>query len=183
MTACTIDARQASERSRWHDSGLRDSAGGEPATQDDDLFNVLRLSLVHGIPAAALRPDLKLTALIGYCRDNLCDPDLSPHTVAAHFGISVRTLHLRFAQVGQTFGRWLLARRLEACRAALRDPGQQGASIAEIAYRCGFNDLSHFCKVFRTRFGETPRACRSGLAVTAGRDRHPADSGRSARRG
>jgi AraC-like DNA-binding protein len=161
MTAWTTEAGQASACAPWHGIEIPDS-GGDAAIRDDDLFNVLRLSLAHGIPAAALRPDVRLTALLGYCRDNLTNPELSPQMVAAHFGISVRTLHLRFAQIGQSFGRWLLGHRLEACRAALRDPAQQGASIAEIAYRCGFNDLSHFCKVFRTRFGETPRTCRRG---------------------
>ena len=163
MTDWTTDAgRMPTPVGLWHRTAIGD-AGADAATRPtDEMFNLLRLSLARGAPAAALRPDLQLAALLGFCRANLCNPDLSPQMVAAHFGISVRTLHLRFAQLGQTFGRWVLRQRLDICRAALRDPNHSSTSIAAIAYRCGFNDLSHFCKVFRRKFGATPREWRNG---------------------
>jgi AraC-like DNA-binding protein len=86
---------------------------------------------------------------------------LSPQAVAAHFGISVRTLHLRFEALGQSFGRWVLGSRLDGCCRSLGDPGQRNASISDIAYRWGFNDLSHFNKRFRSRFGMSPREWRA----------------------
>jgi AraC family transcriptional activator of tynA and feaB len=67
---------------------------------------------------------------------------------------------LRFGKVGRSFCRWVLESRLDRCREALRDPRQATCSISEIAYRWGFNDLSHFDKVFRARFGMTPRQWR-----------------------
>jgi AraC family transcriptional regulator, positive regulator of tynA and feaB len=76
----------------------------------------------------------------------------------------VRTLHARFSQIGQTFGRWLLDARLDACGTALRDAHQRNLNISEIAYRTGFNDLSHFNKAFRARFGMTPRDWRNAGA-------------------
>jgi len=85
-------------------------------------------------------------------------------TVAARFGISVRTLHLRFERLGETFGRWLLDNRLDACGKALRDPHQRAAAISEIAYRWGFNDLSHFNKAFRAQFDMTPGEWRNSPA-------------------
>src|SRR5262249_57638186 len=81
---------------------------------------------------------------------------------AAHFGLSARTGHLRFELIGQTFGRWLLEHRLDACGAALRDARQRDANVSEIAYRWGFNDLSHFNKAVRARLNTPPRACRNG---------------------
>jgi AraC-like DNA-binding protein len=81
--------------------------------------------------------------------------------VAAQFGISTRTLHLRFEKLKQTFGRWLLDSRLDASSSALRNPRQRTHSISEIAYSCGFNDLSHFNKSFRTRFGTSPSEWRA----------------------
>jgi AraC-like DNA-binding protein len=83
--------------------------------------------------------------------------------VAAYCGISVRTLHLRFARFGQTFGSWLLETRLNACSKALRDPLQLVRSISEIAYGYGFNNLSHFNKSFRARFGMSPGEWRHDL--------------------
>ena len=95
---------------------------------------------------------------------NLHDPALSPDFVAAQFGISTRTLHLRFEKLEQTFGRWLLDARLDASSNALRNPQQHACSISEIAYNCGFNDLSHFNKSFRTRFGASPSEWRAGFS-------------------
>jgi AraC-like DNA-binding protein len=76
----------------------------------------------------------------------------------------VRTLHARFRQIGQTFGRWLLEQRLQGCRAALRDPRQRARQISQIAYAWGFNDLSYFNRAFRRRFEITPRDWRDGAS-------------------
>jgi AraC family transcriptional activator of tynA and feaB len=143
-------------------------ASGHPSLQEseaglltENLCNLLALASARDLPVDALRPELQLEALLAFCRQNLGDPALSPHTVATRFGISVRTLHLRFERLGETFGRWLLDNRLDACGKALRDPHQRAAAISEIAYRWGFNDLSHFNKAFRARFGMTPREWRN----------------------
>jgi AraC-like DNA-binding protein len=128
----------------------------------DNLANLLALAGANDILPRRLQPDLQLEAILAFCRQNLHDSGLTPQRVAAHFGISLRTVHLRFELIGQTFGRWLLEHRLDACRAALRDTRQRDANISEIAYRWGFNDLSHFNKVFRARFNTTPRAWRNG---------------------
>ncbi len=139
--------------------GDRDPGEGEASLLTENLCNLLALA---SAPAAPSRPDAQVEALLGYCRQRLSDPDLSPQAVATHFGISLRTLHLRFEKVGQTFGRWVLDNRLEGCRRALRDPLQASSGISEVAYRWGFNDLSHFNKSFRARFGMTPGEWRNG---------------------
>jgi AraC family transcriptional regulator, positive regulator of tynA and feaB len=133
----------------------------EASLLTENLCNLLALASARDIPVNALRPELQIEALLAFCRQNLSDPELSPRMVATRFGISVRTLHLRFERVGETFGRWLLDNRLEACGRALRDPHQRAAGISEIAYRWGFNDLSHFNKAFRARFDMTPREWRN----------------------
>jgi AraC family transcriptional activator of tynA and feaB len=133
----------------------------EASLLTENLCNLLALAGAHDIPVNALRPELQIEALLAFCRQNLSDPELSPRSVAARFGISVRTLHLRFERVGETFGRWLLDNRLEACGKTLRDPHQRATGISEIAYRWGFNDLSHFNKAFRARFDMTPREWRN----------------------
>ena len=127
----------------------------------ENVCNLLALAGARDIPVNTLQPEIQLEALLAFCRQNLSDPDLSPHMAAARFGISVRTLHIRFALVGETFSRWLLENRLEACGKALRDPNQRAATVSEIAYRWGFNDLSHFHKAFRARFDVTPREWRN----------------------
>jgi len=126
-----------------------------------NLCNLLALAGTREVAPGCLQPELMLEAMLAFCRRNLHDPELSPQLVARRFGISVRTLHLRFEKLGQSFGRWLLERRLNACSKALRDPQQARCSISAIAYRWGFNDLSHFNKAFRARFGMPPGQWRA----------------------
>lgn len=133
----------------------------ETSLLTDNLCNLLALASATDIPPNRLEPELQLEALLAFCRQNLHDPRLSPRFLADHFGISVRTLHLRFEMIGQTFGRWLLENRLDASGKALKNPRQQARTISEIAYGCGFNDLSHFNKSFRARFGMAPGELRS----------------------
>jgi AraC family transcriptional regulator, positive regulator of tynA and feaB len=127
----------------------------------DNLCNLLALASATDVAPNRLPPELQIEALLAFCRQSLHDVELSPQFVADHFGISVRTLHLRFNQIGYTFGRWVLENRLEACRTALHDQNQRALNISEIAYRWGFNDLSYFNKAFRARFNETPRDWRN----------------------
>lgn len=126
----------------------------------DNVCNLVALATAPDVAPGRLDPELQLEALLAFCRHNLHNAELSPQLAADHLGISVRTLHLRFQTTGQSFGRWVLDQRLDACRAALRDQNQRALNIAEIAYRWGFNDLSHFNKAFRARFNETPRETR-----------------------
>jgi AraC-like DNA-binding protein len=138
-----------------------DLTEGELALLTENLYNLLALVDHPDIPINRVQPELQLEALLDFCRRNLHDPALSPDFVAAQFGISTRTLHLRFAKLEQTFGRWLLDTRLEASSAALCNPQQNSRGISEIAFSCGFNDLSHFNKSFRTRFGVSPSEWRA----------------------
>jgi len=129
----------------------------------ENLCNLLALASSTDVPLNRLQSELQLEGLLVYCRQNLENPELCPRSVAEHFGISVRTLHLRFEKIEQTFGRWLLEARLDDCSKALRDPHQRTRNISEIAYSRGFNDLSHFNRVFRARFNMTPGQWRHEL--------------------
>jgi AraC-like DNA-binding protein len=135
---------------------------GEASVLTENLCNLLALATARRVAATASHPDLQLEALLAFCRRNIGDPSLSPAIVATQFGISLRTLHLRFERLGQTFGRWVLDNRLDGCARALRDPRQADCKISEFAYRWGFNDLSHFNRAFRARFAMTPRDWQNG---------------------
>ena len=138
-------------------------SGAATSILTDNLCNLLALASATDIEPSRLRPELQIESLLAYCRQNLHDPDLTPQRAADHARISLRTLHSRFRLTGKSFGRFLLDSRLDACRNALRDKNWAAFSISEIAYRCGFNDLSHFNKSFRSRFGCSPRECREGF--------------------
>lgn len=94
-----------------------------------------------------------------YVRAHLGSGELGPEQIASACNISTRYLHQLFRQSGQTVGQWIRELRLQG---AWQDIQAQTASVtlAEIAYRWGFNDQSHFCRQFRSRFGCTPGAAR-----------------------
>jgi AraC family transcriptional activator of tynA and feaB len=156
------------------DGYLRSLATVEPAPSAetgqaliDHFYGLLALALgateetrettgQAGLKAARLR------AIRDYAEQNLNDPDLTPAAAAARLGISPRYLHKLFEETGVSFSQWLQARRLEQCRRELADPAHDALGIAEIAYRWGFSDLSHFGRRFRAMYGVSPRDMRYG---------------------
>lgn len=87
---------------------------------------------------------------------------LSPSACAQAIGISESYLHRLFAQRGLRYSRYLLDQRLEAAFALLQCSTFKTHSIASVAYQCGFNDPAHFSRLFKQRFGVSPRNCRAG---------------------
>ena len=87
------------------------------------------------------------------------EPGLDPAEVARQSGISVRYLHHLLEPTGRTFSQHLLEQRLQRALAELRNPDQRGR-IADIAFACGFSDISHFNRSFRRAFGDTPHGMR-----------------------
>jgi len=92
---------------------------------------------------------------------HLRDPELSARTVAAAFGISPRYLHIIFSSGDETVSNLILRRRLEECAKQLRDPLWLRRTITEIAFSWGFNNATHFARVFREKYGLSPRDYRA----------------------
>jgi AraC-like DNA-binding protein len=92
------------------------------------------------------------------------DPDLSPEAVAGAVGISKRYLQTLLAGSGTSFVQELNATRLDRASDMLADPRADGLPISEIAFRAGFLDAGYFTRLFRKRFGITPREWRAGHA-------------------
>lgn len=53
----------------------------------------------------------------------------------------------------QSPGKWLLQKRLEYSAVLLKNPG---LNVSQVALDCGFEDLSHFSRAFKDRFGTSP---------------------------
>jgi AraC-like DNA-binding protein len=95
--------------------------------------------------------------------ERLSDPSLGPQSVADAHGISKRYLHLLFAGAGTSFGAALMELRLEQAKRLLDDRRLARIGIAELAWRCGFREPSHFARRFRARYGGAPGAYRKIL--------------------
>lgn len=95
-----------------------------------------------------------------FMRNNLADHELTPGTVAKSAGISVRYLHKLYAGSGITFGKALLAMRLEKAN-QLTKTDHCHATLQQIAFACGFNSQSHFSTAFKAHFGISPSLARN----------------------
>jgi len=58
-----------------------------------------------------------------------------------------------------TPGRWLVQKRLELAKSIL-DAGNK--SISEVAFNSGFENLSHFSRVFKEKYGAAPSKYKGG---------------------
>jgi AraC-like DNA-binding protein len=62
---------------------------------------------------------------------------------------------------GTSPGRWLHERRLERSASLLQTTG---LSVTEVMLECGFEELSHFSRAFKERFGRAPSAYRGQIS-------------------
>ncbi len=128
--------------------------------------SVLQLLAAAYADVARLRPDqFSVTAaqrlrILNYIEANLNDTELTPSRIATACRITARYLHHLFKDQKVTVSRYILQRRLEESAAALVSPSQGGASVTAIALDHGFNSPTHFGRVFRSRYGMTPRDYR-----------------------
>ncbi len=80
----------------------------------------------------------------------------APGDLASLLNISVRYTHKVFARHGTTFSSKLLENRLNSAARMLADTRFARLPIAEICWRNGFCDPSHFSRCFSKRFGISP---------------------------
>jgi AraC-like DNA-binding protein len=127
-----------------------------------DLVVTLLGDWVDG--SEAVRSSLQRAMMLrikDYIDRRLADPTLGPAEIAAAVNISTRYLHKLFAAEHRTVSQYVRGLRLERCRRDLLDPRLADQSVATIAFRWGFGDLSGFNRAFRAAFGATPREVRA----------------------
>lgn len=117
-------------------------------------------SLHAGEADTSRRVDKQRRRVLACIAANLDDPRLGVQSVAAACGISPRYVHMLMGGTGRTFSQYLLEHRLERCRSALQGRSGIRRSITDIAFEWGFNDVSHFSRAFRNRYGLSPREFR-----------------------
>ncbi|HYE36450.1 helix-turn-helix domain-containing protein [Methylocaldum sp.] len=103
---------------------------------------------------------LSLYRVKAFIERHLSEPCLNAAMVANGVGLSSRYINDLFKDEGTSLMRHVWRRRLENCGKDLLDSAHNGHSLTEIAFRWGFNDLSHFSRAFKQRFGCSPREYR-----------------------
>jgi AraC family transcriptional regulator, positive regulator of tynA and feaB len=143
--------------------------GATPSTISTLTETVVRLlgdHIIDGehVTGRAIRHGLLADRVLKCLEANFTDPDYSVTRLAEAVGISRRYVDALFAKTDSTFGKALLEKRLERCHRLLRDPQFNDRSVTDVAFDSGFNDLSHFCKCFRERYGVAARTIRMPVA-------------------
>ncbi|MES2547772.1 MAG: helix-turn-helix domain-containing protein [Pseudomonadota bacterium] len=89
-----------------------------------------------------------------YLADSLLDTAM----IATGTHLSARYINDLFRDENTSLMRYVWARRLEKCRKEILSFPQY--SVSTIAFRWGFNDLSHFSRAFKNHFGVCPRTLK-----------------------
>ena len=94
---------------------------------------------------------------------HLADPQPSPAKIAEAVHVSRRTLYAALSPDEEGIAAEIRRQRLERARAMLHDPSER-RSIAEIAAAVGLPNAAHFSRIFRVRYGVSPRELRAECA-------------------
>ena len=122
----------------------------------DPEGDLARAGVYGGVKAA------RLQAVIAEIARRLADPELSAAAVGRRLGLSERYVQQLLEGAGLSFSAYVRGLRLKCAHQLLRDPLTRHLRVVDIAGAAGFNDLSHFNRMFRLEFGETPSDARRG---------------------
>ncbi len=158
-------------RSLWAQSeqGFTAEIGNRAARHILEMLTTSWLSMAGVTTADSAAAASRRIQICRFIEANLRDPDLTTRSVAAAFRISTRYLHMVFSEGGETVSGYILRRRLEQCARQFADPLWNKRTITEIAFGWGFNNATHFARVFRNTYQQSPRDfrvnCRSGATL------------------
>ncbi len=141
----------------WDSMGDAD----EQALQADQLAKLLSLALTApplSLPDSA--PQRTFARAMQMLRRHAHDNALSAEALAHLLKISPRYLYKLFAGNGTTYGRELQNERLALAERMLSDRKFDELPVAEIAWRAGFSDTSHFSRRFKAWKGISPARFR-----------------------
>ncbi len=145
-----------------------DTLAPESATAVADSVSNILIAGLSALPAACKQPVSQLQAYqverIKACiKAQLQNPQLNVVVLAAQLNTSTSTLHRAWANEACSLSDYIWAQRLERAKRDLCDPSLTARSVSEIAFSVGFNDAAHFSRVFRSRFGCSPRELRMSV--------------------
>lgn len=150
-------------------AGLDEDIGRRLGSSLLDLFAISCMDAFGDRAADSAIASFRRSQICCYIESHLKDPDLSVSSIAAAFRISPRYLHMLFTDENETISGYIRRRRLEECRKTLADPVWARRSITEIAYTFGFNNTTHFARVFRDHYNVRPRDYRKSCLERQGK--------------
>lgn len=88
------------------------------------------------------------------------DPELSPQEIARTLGCSRSSLYRVFARHDESVAAVIWASRIERAWRMLTSAAGVGLLVSDIAQCCGFVEMPTFTRMFKRRYGMTPRDAR-----------------------
>ena len=126
---------------------------------------VLLKAVFTPVPESGAAPGAdRLQAVHRFIQRNLHRHDLSVDDIARGTNISRAQLYRLFSSQDKSVHATLREERLAKSLSYLKQPESSRLSIGAIAHASGFSDQAVFGKLFRQRFGMTPRAARPAEA-------------------
>ena len=107
----------------------------------------------------------RLQAILAEVARRFSDPNFDLDNIAGALGMSRRYVQKLLEGTGRSFTEHLAGCRLERAFAMLTDPHHRHLAIIDIAFAVGFGDVSHFNRMFRRYFGETPSGVRAASTI------------------
>jgi AraC-like DNA-binding protein len=156
------------ERYLRHVIEAGDASGSPPIAEhvSATLLDLIVTALESGRDGAMLhRPGLRgahLQEALSLIESSYDNPAFSAPQLAAKLGLTQRYVQDLLHETGRTFSERVMELRLQKARGMLSDPHHDRLKISDIAYACGFNEVSYFNRCFRRRFGSTPGQFRGG---------------------
>ena len=114
---------------------------------------------MRGLRAARLRE------AVAAIQRGFSDPAFSTDHVATSLGLSRRYINELLHESGASFTDRVLEMRLQKARTMLLDARNDRLKVSDIAFACGFNEVSYFNRRFRARFGCSPTQYRGGNGI------------------
>jgi AraC-like DNA-binding protein len=171
LVVTPIDSRQAAVQHLQRYVGILlgpDGACDDPALTThvgSTLLDLIAVALGAAREAAELARSrgvraARLQEILAEIKARFADQAFSPGQVALKLGLSVRYVQNLIQQSGMSFTERVLELRLQKARTMLRDRRHDPLRVSAIAALCGFNQVSHFNRCFRRRFGAAPSTFR-----------------------
>jgi AraC-like DNA-binding protein len=169
LTATTFSGERPLERLAYEFllgmSKTIDQVDGATATRLlDQALDLIAMAFADRMqqhsPDLSFHRSALLYRLKSYILTHLRDPELSVPRAAAAIGISPRYASDLMASEQTSFRSYVQMQRLERCKRDLSDPALMARHVSDIAYAWGFNDLAHFSRIFKQKFGASPREWR-----------------------
>lgn len=145
---------------------------GADETPADYLFDFVALMFRAAAPtrdAGRFRDrDGRYRYICDTLERHMSDPEFSLERLAELVHMSRRQLQRDFHDNGATFTRLLCERRIKLAASHLQRAARtrRRLAITDVAYRAGFNDLSHFNRGFRRLYDTSPRGYYADCAGT-----------------